>query len=221
MKYMLIVTAAVSAFAITAPASAQYSNRSNNAYGDFDTRFDYRMDELEARLDSGIRAGVINRREARDLRWQLSELTRLESQYSRNGFNETERQDLQLRMRTLRQNLRVADNRSDGWYDRNDRYGSWDDYDSRYRGVGGPYGDGVDDAYQAPPRSGLGGLIDSVFGTSSLRVGQRAPGNLYSVPSQYRGAYRDGPGVYYRSDGRSIYQIDSRTDTVVQVFPMR
>lgn len=224
MKYMLLMTAAVSAVAMAAPAAAQYSNRSNGNYGEFSTRFDYRIDQLEDRLDSGIRAGVIDRREARDLRWQMNELARLEDQYSRNGLSETERQDLQLRLRTLRQNLRVADNRSDGWYDRGDRYGSWDDYDSRYRGVGGPYdedGNGIDDAYEAPRRGGLGGLIDSVFGTSALRVGQRAPGNLYSVPSEYRGSYRDGRGVYYRSDGRSIYQIDSRTNTVLQVMPMR
>lgn len=224
MKYMLIVTAAASALAMAAPAAAQYSNRTSNNVGEFSTRFDYRMDQLEDRLDSGIRAGVIDRREARDLRWQIGELTRLEDQYSRNGLSETERQDLQLRLRNLRQNLRVADNRTDGWYDRTDRYGSWDDYDNRYRGVGGPYdedGDGIDDAYETPQRGGLGGLIDSVFGTSTLRVGQRAPGNLYAVPSDYRSSYRDGRGVYYRSDGRSIYQIDTRTNTVLQVMPMR
>lgn len=230
MKTLFIVTAAVAALAATAPASAQYSSRdgnrydnryASNNYADFDARFDYRLDQLEERIDSGIRTGVIDRRQARDLRWQLGELTRLQTQYGRNGFNDTERQDLDLRLRSLRQNLRVADSRSDGWYDRNDRYGSWDDYDSRYRGVGGPYED--DDTYrddQTQNRGGvLGTILGNVFGTS-LRPGQRASGNLYAVPSQYRSTYRDGNGVYYRSDGRSIYQIDSRSDTVRQVFPM-
>jgi nuclear transport factor 2 (NTF2) superfamily protein len=40
------------------------------------------------------------------------------------------------------------------------------------------------------------------------------------VPSQYRYQYRDGNGVYYRSDGRAIYQIDARTDTVLRVYSM-
>jgi hypothetical protein len=30
--------------------------------------------------------------------------------------------------------------------------------------------------------------------------------------------YRDGNGVYYRSDGRNIYQIDARTNVVTRVF---
>ena len=43
-------------------------------------------------------------------------------------------------------------------------------------------------------------------------------GNLYSVPSQYRYRFRDGNGVYYRSDGRNIYQIDARSQTVLRVY---
>jgi hypothetical protein len=70
----------------------------------------------------------------------------------------------------------------------------------------------------------IGGVIDSVLGRSdncySLRVGSRATGNLYSVPSQYRYQYRDGNGVYYRSDGRAIYQIDARTNTVLRVYDL-
>jgi hypothetical protein len=44
------------------------------------------------------------------------------------------------------------------------------------------------------------------------------PNNLYGVPSQYQSQYRDGNGVYYRSDGRCIYQIDARNDTVIRIF---
>jgi hypothetical protein len=40
------------------------------------------------------------------------------------------------------------------------------------------------------------------------------------VPYEYRGQYRDGGGVYYRSDGRAIYQIDARTNTVLGVYPV-
>jgi hypothetical protein len=41
------------------------------------------------------------------------------------------------------------------------------------------------------------------------------------VPYEYRDQFRDGNGVYYRSDGRNIYQIDARSQTVVRIFPMR
>ena len=38
--------------------------------------------------------------------------------------------------------------------------------------------------------------------------------------AQYRNQYRDGNGVYYRSDGRAIYQIDARTDTVLRIYAL-
>jgi hypothetical protein len=38
------------------------------------------------------------------------------------------------------------------------------------------------------------------------------------VPYEYRSRYRDGNGVYYRSDGRQIYQIDARTQTVLRIY---
>lgn len=100
---------------------------------------------------------------------------------------------------------RTADDYDDRDYDRNDRY------DDRYE----------DRRYEEPARrGGIGGIIDGVLGTGGLRVGQRVSGGLYGVPSQYRNQYRDGGGVYYRSDGRFIYQIDARTQTVVRVYGM-
>lgn len=229
MKKLVFALAAVSVLAVSAPAAAQYSDRDSrydnrdNRYdnrADFSTRFDYRVDQLEDRLDSGIRAGVIDRRESRDLRRQIYDLNRLEAQYSANGISSSEQQDLQRRIRDLRQNLRLADNRTDGWYDRGDRYGSWDRWDDdRYTGRGGPYEE-VD--YSCETRSGLGGVIDSVFGSSRCyRVGERVSSTgLYAVPNEYRGQYRDGSGYYYRSDGQRIYRIDTRTNTVAGVYPM-
>jgi hypothetical protein len=218
MKILVTAMVAASALAMSAPAAAQYSNRYNDR-ADFSTSFDYRVDQLENRLDSGVRSGVFDRREARDLRWQLGELTRLESQYRRDGLSSREQQDLQQRMRALRQDLRMADNRNDGWYDRGDRYGSWDN-DSGYYGRGGPYED-RDDDYSCQTRSGINGVIDSVFGSSRcLSVGQRASSNLYAVPYEYRGQYRDDSRYSYRSDGRQIYRIDNRTNIVAGVYPM-
>jgi hypothetical protein len=40
------------------------------------------------------------------------------------------------------------------------------------------------------------------------------------VPYAYRSQYRDGERAYYRSDGRQIYQIDPRTQTVVRIYAM-
>lgn len=97
----------------------------------------------------------------------------------------------------------------DGWDDRDyDRDGRWDDDVSEGR-------------YQSGNRGGvIGQVLDAVIGGGGLRVGQRASANLGAVPYQYRGQFRDGNGSYYRSDGRAIYQIDVRTQTVVRVYPL-
>jgi hypothetical protein len=198
-----------------------------------------RIAQLDARLQAGIQSGAISRQEAQSLRAQLRQLRQLERQYSYNGLTQQERQDLQQRLRSVRQQLRTAD---DGRYDQDSRYGSWDDgndnggyaqggynnggynnggYNNGGYAQGGPYQD-VQEVCET--RGGLGGVIDRVVGRDDcgggFRVGQRVSGNLYSVPNEYRYQYRDGNGVYYRSDGRQIYQIDARTNTVVRVYGM-
>ena len=246
MKTILLTMAAVGALATAAPAAAQYGYGSNvNAGGA--VGISNRIAQLEARLQAGIQAGVIDRTEARSLRMELRQISRLERQYSYNGLTQAERQDLQMRLREFRQDLRLADG---GRYDRDNRYGSWNDpyyedgyatridrnndgwddrdydrdgrIDDGYSGRGGPYEQPYDTYCDNNNRGGIGGVIDSVLGRDNcgLRVGARATGNLYSVPSQYRYQYRDGNGVYYRSDGRFIYQIDARTNTVLRVYDM-
>jgi len=118
--------------------------------------------------------------------------------------------------------------RYDRYGNRDDRYGEYDRQGNRIGRADGNYGQGG--PYEEPyaceqNRSVIGGVLDTVLGRNSsdcasLRVGARASGNLYSVPSQYRSQYRDGNGVYYRSDGRVIYQIDARTDTVLRIYTM-
>jgi hypothetical protein len=221
MNKILLSMAAVGALAAAAPAAAQsgyYGTNANSGVG-----FSNQIAQLDARLQAGIQAGLIDRAEARELRMDLRNLRRLERQYSYNGLTQMERQDLRQRLRSLRQEIRVADN---GRYDRDNRYGNWNDpywNDGGYTGQGGPYEQPYD--YACENRGGIAGLIEGVIGRDSrdncgLRVGARATGNLYSVPSQYRYQYRDGNGVYYRSDGRAIYQIDARTNTVIRVYPM-
>jgi hypothetical protein len=217
MKKLLFSMAAVGALAAAAPAAAQSGYYGTNANAGFG--ISNQIAQLDARLQAGVRDGLIDRTEARELRMDLRELRRLERQYSYNGLTQAERQDLRQRLRSLREDIRLADN---GRYDRDNRYGNWNDWnDDGYTGRGGPYEPAYDTA--CDNRGGIGGVIDSVLGRDncySLRVGSRATGNLYSVPSQYRYQYRDGNGVYYRSDGRAIYQIDARTDTVLRIYPM-
>jgi len=220
MKITLLAMSAVAALAAAMPAAAQYQGRysnqySQNQYGQ-DVSFEARIDALQARLDAGLRQGTIDRREAWTLRRQLGELQRLEDRYSLNGFTRFERDDLQQRLRAARQDLRVADN---GSYDRYDRY-SWDDgrrdnrYPSSYAGRGGPY----EDVVVCERRGGVIGFLDEVTGNRDcFTVGQRVTFDLDPVPYAYRSRYRDGGNVYYRSDGRSIYEIDARTNTVLDV----
>jgi hypothetical protein len=192
MKTRLLLLGAVSALAAAAPAAAQYPSRDvrPGLYG-VDASFEARIRTLQGRLDAGISAGTIDRREAWTLRREIDDLSRLERRYSFNGFSAYERADLQRRLAVARRDLRVADN---GGYDRDERYG----YDDK-----GDYG--------------MGGPEDDWIG---LRVGERATSNLYGVPSEYLGLYRDRYGTYFRSDGRNIYEIDARTNTVVGIHPM-
>ncbi|MEA3009779.1 MAG: hypothetical protein QOJ91_1471 [Sphingomonadales bacterium] len=233
MNKILLSMAAMGAIAVAAPAAAQSWNNGSNGYNDgYNVNagggmgISSRIAQLDARLSAGIQSGDISRSEARSLRMQVRDLQRLEQQYSYNGLTSTERQDLQQRLRTLREDIRMADN---GRYDRDTRYGSVNDpyynngYDNGgYTGQGGPYEQPYDTYCDSNSRAGLGGLIDGVLGRNNnscgLRVGARASGNLYSVPSQYRYQFRDGNGVYYRSDGRNIYQIDARTQTVLRIY---
>jgi hypothetical protein len=211
MKRFLTLTA-LCALGVAAPATAQYVN--GNVGG---TAGIYnRIGQLETALDADIRAGVISRSENYTLRRQLSDLRATANLYSRNGLSQRERMDLQARFRTVRNNLRLADN------GRLDRYGYqdnlWDSRDNGYYGQGGPYEEAYDD--NCVSRGGIAGVIDNIVGSGCLRVGMRANSNLGAVPYEYRYRFRDGNNVYYRSDGRSIYEIDARTNTVVRIHDM-
>ncbi len=236
----LLLGLAISAAAITAPAVAQssdnrYQDRPGSYRDDDSSRgnMSARIEQLRDRIETGVQSGAISRREALSLRASLRSLTELERRYSRNGLTNEERQDLQSRLRSLRQEMRQADNGARGRYDDWDRQGGRDD--SRYEDRDGRRDDGrgydrddsrfddSDDRYGEPEqRGGLGGVIDGVLGRNpaTLQIGQRAPTDLYGVPYEYRDRYRDTDQSYYRSDGRQIYQIDARTGAVVRIHAM-
>lgn len=212
MKRFLTM-AALCALGVAAPVSAQYVNV--NAGGT--VGFYNRIAQLETALQADIRAGVISRSEEFTLRRQLRDLRTTANLYARNGFSQRERMDLQARFRTVRHNLRLADNgRLDRYGYRDDNWGVRDWDDDGYYGQGGPYEDVYTDT--CVRRGGIAGVIDNIVGDGCLRVGMRANSNLRAVPYEYRYRYRDGNGVYYRSDGRTIYEIDARTNTIVRVY---
>lgn len=231
MTRLLLAASTIAAIAVAAPAAAQYGTQTGaynngynqNNYASANATMSNRIVHLQTRLDEGIRAGTISRSEAYSLRREIRALTRLDVQYSRNGYTQAERQDLQNRMRSLRQNLRLADGGNAQWdrYGDNDAYGNGygTAYDNGYYGQGGPY----EEVANCSSGSGIGGLINGILGSGNdcgVRVGQRAPSNLYSLPYQYQSQFREGNGIYYRTDGRMIYQIDARNNTVVRVYSM-
>jgi hypothetical protein len=247
MKKILLSMAAVSALAIGAPAAAQYSNGGyqNGGYANVNGNVAARIGQLQARIQAGVQSGAISRQEAVSLRQQLRQLRDVERHYGVNGITGREQADLQLRIRNLRQQIRSAeggpggyrqdgydggyaneqrvDRNRDGYDDRDyDRDGRWeDDQTGRDYDRDGRWDDNYQDRYEDQSRrGGIGGVVDSVLGRGGLRVGQRVSGGLYGVPYEYQSRYRDGNGSYYRSDGRSIYQIDARTHTVIRVYPM-
>ena len=145
---------------------------------------------------------------------QYAQWDREDDSYGQRGY---ERQDPYYGQRGYERGYE----RQDG-YDRRDEYGQrgYERQDGDY-GRGGPYEQAEQVCDQR--RGGLGGIIGGIFGRNEdcgLRVGQRASGNLYSLPFEYRNQFRDGNGAYFRTDGRAIYQIDARTNTVVRVYDM-
>jgi len=247
MKKLLIAMTAVSALSVAAPALAQtgygngngsYNNNGyNNGYNanaNGAVGIDNRLARLEARIQAGVQSGDIDQREAWRLRQQLRDISRLDRQYGRDGYTQQERADMQTRLRTFRDQLGAADGRGYGngngnGYN-NGQYGS-NGYNQGYNNNGyNGRGGSNEDAYCDDSRGGIGGLFDSIFGGGgsgncsnvggSWGVGARADTSWGAVPYQYRSQYRDGGNVYYRSDGRTIYGIDSRSNTIVRVYPM-
>ncbi|WP_299015841.1 hypothetical protein [uncultured Caulobacter sp.] len=101
MKKILIPIVTVStlaAAALPAVASAQPINQ--------------RQDQLERRIDIGLRNGSLTRSEAYRLRAELRDTERLEHRYRRNGLSGWERADLDRRFDRISAQVR---------YERHDR----------------------------------------------------------------------------------------------------
>ena len=225
MRKIIMAMAAGSALAMAAPAAAQYARGA-----------DMRIDQLQAEIQTGVRAGTIRRDDARTLREHQRVLRQTERTYALNGFTRAERQDLQNRIQNLRRQIRYAENvrgdrddryatadwidrNRDGWDDRDfDRDGRWDDnVRSGSYGMGGPY-DEVRRVCGAR-NSGIAGVIGSLIGADNcVDVGERVPSGLGYLPYDLRDQFRDGGGFYHRYLNGSVVQIDARTGTVVRIY---
>jgi hypothetical protein len=224
MQKLLIAMTAVSAAALAAPAAAQSGNAwgtQGNVNANVSANLDGRIAQLETRLQAGIQSGAIDRTEARNLRMQVRQLRQLQYRYSANGLSQQERMDLQQRLRTLRQQFRVADGGGNGRWADNENDGYNDGYtgNNGYTGRGGTY----EEVQGCETRSGnrIGNVINGILGGGSSEcagIGQRAPSNLGAVPYELRNQFRDGNGILYRTDGQRVYQIDARTSTVLRVY---
>lgn len=191
MKKIWLTLAAIPALALASNAAAQpgYAARDDMGIG-------IQLDNLDARLDAGVQAGVISRGEQRRLRYQMRDLRQLEERYSQNGIDRQERATLRQRLTALRQEVRRVG--GSGW---GNRYG-WEDNDWNGRGSG--YSD-------------RGDRYDR-----GLRVGEIIPRELRgSLQSAARHGYRDRRNVHFRTDGRRVYEIDARANRVIRIHPIR
>lgn len=203
MNKIHMTLAAVSALAVTAPVAAQQRSYDRQPQSWNDDRQD--THQLQMRFDAGLRSGAISRREATGLRTQLRQLSQLERQYSRAGFNDWERRALRERSRTLNVNLMAAERSGNGGFGRDERIGDDDrDKDGNRRWEG----------YSQTDRRDMRG--DRFRG--DVRVGQRFSDRQIALPMQFRARYQDSDASFYRYDEDRIYQIDRRTGLIMAMF---
>ena len=99
-RIVLSLMAAASLATVAAPAFAQGPRP-----GDWQPLAE-RQDNIEHRIDDGVRSGQLTRHEARSLRDQFHSLLRLEERYRRDGLNGRERADLERRYDALSDRVR-------------------------------------------------------------------------------------------------------------------
>jgi uncharacterized protein YdbL (DUF1318 family) len=88
--------------------------------------FAQRRAALEQRIDTAVRDGSLDRREANQMRREYEEIVRLEAQYSANGnMSQQQRGDLRMRYRALNQRIGGQNNGQpidQGGYQEDDRW---------------------------------------------------------------------------------------------------
>ena len=74
-----------------------------------------RQEQLDRRIDQGIRRGEISRSEAVRLRAEFRDIARTEARYRSNGLSPRERADLDRRFDRLSNQIRLDRNDRQGW----------------------------------------------------------------------------------------------------------
>ncbi len=129
-KFLIAATALTAAFAATAGAAsaAPYDGRYRDVAYER-SNINRQQDNIAMRIDQGQRNGGLTNREARMLRVELNDISRLEVRYRRDGLSRWERNDLDRRLDVLSQRVRF--DRRDG--DRRGYDGDGRGYDGRGR----------------------------------------------------------------------------------------
>ena len=98
MKRLILSLAAVSTLAVAVPVTASAAPWQS---------INQRQDNLERRIDQGVRKGDLTRSEAQRLRGEFRDLTQLERQYRRSGggLSARERADLDRKFDRLSQRI--------------------------------------------------------------------------------------------------------------------
>lgn len=104
IRKALIPALAAASVAVALPAAAEAQSYSARHAGW--TSINQRQDNLDRRIDVGIRNGQLNRREATRLRGEFYALARLENHYRRGGLTRWERTDLDRRFDRLSAQIR-------------------------------------------------------------------------------------------------------------------
>lgn len=73
-----------------------------------------RQEQLDRRIDRGVRQGDLSRREAQHLRGEFRDIARLENRYRSNGLSFRERADLDRRFDRLSAQIRYERRDHDG-----------------------------------------------------------------------------------------------------------
>ena len=119
MKKIAILLASLGAIVAVAPATASAAPASAPGYsfqgGGAWQNINARQSRIEARINQGVRAGALDRREAAQLRSQFRAIAALEARYraSRPGLTAAERRDLDRRFDALERSIRVQKNDRD------------------------------------------------------------------------------------------------------------
>jgi hypothetical protein len=111
MRKFIIPAVVLAAASAALPAAAQsYGHHGRPpvyqaGYGHWQS-INARQDDLDRRIDRGVRTGQLSRREASRLRGEFNGLLRLEANYRRGGLTAWERADLDRRFDRLSGQIR-------------------------------------------------------------------------------------------------------------------